>query len=296
MMEINQLYGWDEKKEVQEILDNGVKGAEVQKISIVIPTLNQASTLEHTLLSIINQDYSNYEIIVMDGGSDDDTSIIVHRYREWIRHYHSGKDGGQSQAINKGFSLATGKIYGWINSDDFYLPGAFTKVIGAFNSMHAIDVVVGAGDIVTKDCKFLKHIRSMEMKRSNLIEWHKDKWIMQQSCFWSSEIWKRSGGVDESLNLLMDFDLWLRFAELGRSSTLDDALAIMRYYPEAKTVSLKTNVREEEAYVYAKNRELDEVRRVVSELVQRNRELATIVENHNKSIVTRVSKRLGIKK
>jgi glycosyltransferase involved in cell wall biosynthesis len=293
-MKKNQLYGWKAMRELHELQKNTIDKLEFQKVSVVIPTLNQATTLEHTLLSIINQDYSNYEIIVMDGGSDDGTSDIIHRYQDWIEHYQSGTDGGQSQAINKGFSLATGKIYAWINSDDFYLPGAFAKVVKAFNRKNDIDIVVGAGDILTRDCKFLKHIDSMEMNRTNLVEWHKDKWIMQQSCFWSSRIWERSGGVDESLELLMDFDLWLRFSALGKSLKLDDVLAIMRYYPEAKTVSLRTSVREEEAYVYAKNKELSEVRRVVSELVQKNRELESVVEKYNKSIVRRIGKRLGI--
>lgn len=289
-----QLYGWENILNPNELERNIGSESTLQKVSVVIPTLNQGKTLEHTLLSIINQDYHNYEIIVMDGGSDDGTMDIIHKYRDWIKHYQSERDGGQSQAINKGFTLATGEIYAWINSDDFYLPGAFAKVVEAFNSNHNIDIIVGAGDILTKDCKFLKHISSMEMNRANLVEWHKDKWIMQQSCFWSSEIWEKSGGVDESLRLLMDFDLWLRFSALGKSLKLDEVLAIMRYYPEAKTVSLRSNVREEEAYVYAKNRELSQVRRVVSEIVQKNRELENEVERYNKSMLRRIGKRLGI--
>jgi len=295
-MKKNPLYGWEVMHNLQELKQGTNVGNEHLKISIVIPTLNQASTLEDTLLSIINQNYNNYEIIVMDGGSVDGTSEIIHRYRDWIQHYHSGKDGGQSHAINKGFSMATGEIYAWINSDDFYLPRAFTRIVNEFNRSSEVDIVVGAGDIITKDCKFLKHIASMQMSRKNLVRWHEDKWIMQQSCFWSAEIWKKSGGVDESLNLLMDFDLWLRFSELGNSSSINDGLAVMRYYPEAKTVTLKTNMREEEAYVYAKNNELDEVRRVVSGLVESNRELRNAIEKHDKDIAIRILRKLRVYK
>jgi len=286
------LYGWEQLHKLQEPKNNMNDRNELLKLSIVIPTLNQASTLEDTLLSIINQNYNNYEIIVMDGGSLDETSQIINKYRDWIQHYRSGKDGGQSQAINKGFTLASGEIYAWINSDDFYLPRAFTRIVDEFNRSPDVDIVVGAGDIITKDCKFLRHIDSMEMSRKNLIRWHEDKWIMQQSCFWSAGIWEKSGGVDESLNLLMDFDLWLRFSLLGKSSSINDELAIMRYYPEAKTVSLKTNVREEEAYVYAKNNELNEVRRVVCELEESNRELRRVIEKHDKSMATRILRKL----
>jgi glycosyltransferase involved in cell wall biosynthesis len=290
------LYGWEQMNNLQELNRDINHKNDLLKISIVIPTLNQASTLEDTLLSIINQNYNNYEIIVMDGGSLDGTSDIIHRYRDWIQHYHSGKDGGQSQAINKGFNMATGEIYAWINSDDFYLPSAFSRIVDEFKRSSEVDIVVGAGDIITKDCKFLKHIGSMEMSRKNLIRWHEDKWIMQQSCFWTAGIWKKSGGVDESLNLLMDFDLWLRFSDLGKSSSINDGLAIMRYYPEAKTVSLKTNVREEEAYVYAKNNELSEVRRVVSELVDYNTELRKAIEKHDKNIATKIMRKLRVYK
>lgn len=293
-MGMSELYGWENNSNLQKSEGFGKRNEDSLKISIVIPTLNQAGTLEDTLFSITNQNYSNYEIIVMDGGSCDGTSGVIHRYRDWIEHYHSGKDGGQSQAINKGFRLATGQIYAWINSDDFYLPGAFDKIIEKFNNSPGIDIVVGAGDIVTIDCKFLKHISSMEMNRANLIEWHKDKWIMQQSCFWSSSIWKLSGGVDETLKLLMDFDLWLRFSELGKSLTISDKLAVMRYYSEAKTVSLKKNVREEEAYVYAKNGEFAELRRVINELVETNSKLTDIIEEYNKSLVSKIMRKLRI--
>lgn len=293
-MVMSTLYGWEQNSNLHKSEGFGKRNEDSLKISIVIPTLNQAETLEDTLFSITNQNYSNYEIIVMDGGSCDGTSGVIHRYRDWIEHYHSGKDGGQSQAINKGFRQATGQIYAWINSDDFYLPGAFDKVIETFNNSPEIDIVVGAGDIVTIDCKFLKHISSMEMNRANLIEWHKDKWIMQQSCFWSSSIWKMSGGVDETLKLLMDFDLWLRFSELGKSLAISDKLAVMRYYSEAKTVSLKKNVREEEAYVYAKNGEFAELRRVITELVENNSRLTDIIEEYNKSLVSRILRKLRL--
>lgn len=262
------------------------------KLSIVIPTLNQADTLEHTLLSIINQDYRNFEIIIIDGGSRDHTMRIVEKYHEWIYYFMTGQDNGQSDAINKGFDKATGKIYAWINSDDYYLPSAFSKVIKMFSE--SIDILVGAGDIVTKDCRFLKHIHPMKMEQKNLIRWTEGDWIMQQSCFWTSRIWNSSGGVDESLSLLMDFDLWFRFSTLGRSLILNEPLAAMRYYPEIKTISLRDRVKEETAYVFAKNGEFNEVRRIVKELVADNKILLEERDKRYNGILSRFFKRVGI--
>lgn len=290
----HSLYGWPSYLEVCSNKSQEIELDGSLKISIVIPTLNQGETLEHTLLSIINQDYKNFEIIVMDGGSSDTTSDIVDEYKCWIDQYQTGSDGGQSEAINSGFRRANGNIFAWINSDDYYLPGAFSTIISEFSRDPTIDIVVGAGDIITKNSQFLKHIAGKEMNRLNLLNWHNDHWIMQQSCFWTADVWRKCGGVDESLQLLMDYDLWMRFALEGKCSVIEKVLAVMRYYPEAKSVSMKEKVREEEAYVYAKNGELGEVRRVVSELVIKNMDMNREIQKRDRSIGARIMRRLGL--
>lgn len=288
-----RLYGWPNYLNYLPT-NKGMLQTPMPKISIVIPTLNQSETLEHTLLSIINQDYLNFEIILVDGGSTDNTSSIVERYMEWITCYISGKDTGQSNAINLGFAHASGDIYAWINSDDYYLPFAFARVVKGF-MRNNIDLIVGAGDVITKDCKFLKHITSMKMHKKNISRWSKGEWIMQQSCFWSSELWINAGGVDESLRLLMDFDLWFKFSKLASSHTINEPLAAMRYYPEIKTVSLRDYVKAETAYVLAKNGELDELKELVTQLVTMNKRLFLDHEKLNNTLPIRLMRRLNIK-
>jgi len=255
-----KLYGWDADLTLAPAprSNTDTTGATGQdRISIVIPTLNQGETIEDTLLSIICQDYKNYEIIVMDGGSTDNTGEILDRYRGWITKIVSEPDKGQSHAINKGFKLATGDIYAWINSDDFYLPGAFTKIAGCFRSDPAVRFVVGAGDVVSKEQKFLKHIPAHQLDTQALLNWSNDSWVMQQSCFWAASLWKDAGGVDESLSLLFDLDLWFKFSKLCSTTVIQDKLAVMRFYPEIKTVRQRHKTSAELAYVRNKNKSFD---------------------------------------
>lgn len=288
---IEQLYGW-------ESFDGDTTSpghhAREKKISIVVPTLNQGATIEDTLLSIINQMDGNYEIIVMDGGSSDNTPDIISQYKEYIAHYESRKDNGQSDAINRGFTHAKGEIYAWLNSDDYYLPNAFFTVRNAFEVNKNVDIVVGSGDVVTRDCKFLKQIDALKMERNILLGWHNDQWIMQQCCFWTREIWNKCRGVDESLHLLMDYDLWLRFADAGRSVAITDRVAIMRYYKETKTIAMRSTMKEEEAYVYAKNGAFIQLKSMVKELCLSNERQAAKVASYESHAILRLLKRINL--
>lgn len=113
------------------------------KISVITPCFNSAKTLSRAINSVIQQNYSNYEHIIVDGGSQDDTLEILKSYIHLI--WISEKDSGQSDAMNKGFQLSTGDIIVYLNADDVFLPGIFEIVIKAFSSNINIDIVVGDG-------------------------------------------------------------------------------------------------------------------------------------------------------
>jgi len=99
------------------------------KLSIVTPSFNQGRFLEETILSVLNQEYPNLEYLIIDGGSTDETVDVIRRYEDRINFWVSEKDRGQVHAINKGIEKTTGDIFGFINSDDVYLPGTFDTVM-----------------------------------------------------------------------------------------------------------------------------------------------------------------------
>lgn len=264
-------------------------------LSVVIPTLNQGDTIEDTLASILAQDCLDHlEIIVMDGGSTDATLAVLERYRPWIHQLVTGPDGGQSQAINRGFSLANGDILAWINSDDYYLPGALPAVLRRFAAEPELQFLVGAGDVVSLDNRFLRHVPPLPMNATTMHEWKLDRWVMQQSCFWRRELWQRAGGVDESLHLLMDYDLWCRFSKLTEAGSIEQTLAAMRYYPDAKTVRHRNKNMEEMAYVYAKNGALSDLRGLLISLGEERSNLEARIQRLQSQFPVRALKRLRL--
>ena len=264
-------------------------------LSVVIPTLNQGDTIEDTLASILAQDCLDHlEIIVMDGGSTDSTLEVLERYRPWIHHLITGPDGGQSEAINRGLSIAKGDVLAWLNSDDYYLPGALAAVLDRFGAEPQLQFLVGAGDVVSLENAFLRHVPPLPMNATTMRDWKLDRWVMQQSCFWRRELWQRVGGVDESLHLLMDYDLWFRFSKLTEAGMIGQTLAAMRYYPQAKTVRQRNKTSEEMAYVYAKNGALSDLRELLDTLGGERSRLEARIHRYESQLSVRLLKRLRL--
>jgi len=117
-------------------------------VSIITPSFNQASFLEATIRSVLEQDYPRIEYIVIDGGSADGSVGIIKKYAHKIAWWVSEVDKGQTDAINKGFGRANGGILAWLNSDDTYQPGAVSAAVKYLQEHSDVGMVYA-------DCNFI---------------------------------------------------------------------------------------------------------------------------------------------
>lgn len=211
------------------------------KISIVTPSYNQAQFIERTIQSILDQDYPNLEYIVMDGGSTDGTVDILKKYSDQIK-WKSEKDGGQSEAINKGLRMATGDIVAFLNSDDTYEPGAFIKVAEFFENHPDIKWAYGKCKIVNEnDVEIRKPItwyKNLLLRRYTYRKLLTENFISQPATFWRREIHKDIGYINEQEHFTMDYEFWLRIGKKYPAGVINDYLANFRMYDTSKSGSL----------------------------------------------------------
>jgi len=186
------------------------------RISIVTPSYNQGEFLERTILSVLNQNYPNLEYIIIDGGSTDGSVDIIRRYEKYLAYWISENDEGQSDAINKGFSQATGQICAYLNSDDIYLPGIFCAVAEFFEKNPGVSLVYGNKLIIDGDDNVISERRVTRYTCLSKIGFAYGGFgVYQPASFWTKTIFDLSGGVNPSLRFCMDNDLFYRFLEYG---------------------------------------------------------------------------------
>jgi len=178
------------------------------RISIVTPSFNRRLYLERCIDSVLEQDYPNFEHIVIDGASHDGTVDLLRQYKhvKWV----SEPDKGQSQAINKGFVMATGDILAWLNSDDEYLPGAFSTVAEATAETRGQAVIVGGVKLYLND-SFLRMMPNHSHSFFRFLNpWIPYTNISQPGVFLPRSVWEKIGSLNEELFYVMDYDLLCR--------------------------------------------------------------------------------------
>lgn len=204
------------------------------KISIVTPSFNQGKFIEEAILSVKNQNYNDFEHIIIDGGSTDNTIEILKKYPHLI--WISEPDEGQSDAINKGFNRATGDIIGWLNTDDFYLPDIFSIVVNEFKDLN-IDGIYSNSRYVNENGKVTsEQITQKSVKWMSLFKC----FIPSETFFFRSEIIKNGIFVDKDFDQVMDMEFFANLYHKGYNIKKVNAFfAHFRWHGSNKSLDTK---------------------------------------------------------
>jgi len=204
------------------------------KVSIITPSFNQAEFLEATIRSVLGQKYSDLEYLIVDGGSTDGSVEIIQKYADRLTWWVSEPDGGQAEAINKGFRKATGGIVAWLNSDDLFAPGAITEATAFLSENPQIGLVYG--NAVSFDQNGIP-LNDLKFENWGLEELVAFNIICQPAVFFRRSVLEKAGYLDENYHLLLDHELWLRMARVAKIQHIPQVWAFARHHPDAKNVS-----------------------------------------------------------
>lgn len=192
-------------------------------LSVIIPTLNRAKYLERSLLSVIremSEYYPHTEIIVIDGGSTDDTTNILRRYDNRITYWVSEPDKGAADAINKGLRVAKGEVIRYFSDDDEMLPGHTHVVIQFMMNNPDVDIVAAHANIYRE--KEDGSLSKLDMKQLESKITYKNfpyatGWIIHENTFFRKNVFDTIGPYDTSIKYSFDVELWWRALKMGKT-------------------------------------------------------------------------------
>jgi glycosyltransferase involved in cell wall biosynthesis len=203
-------------------------------VSIITPSYNQAVFLERTIHSVLNQTYPDIEYIIIDGGSQDDSVNVIHKYQDKLKGWVSEKDQGQTDAINKGFAMANGEILAWINSDDTYEPDAIKLAVEYLDTHPDVGLIYGDTKFINEKDEVIGTFPAALTNYAKLRQGYVH--IPQQAAFFRASLWKQVAPLDPSFYFAMDYDLWIRLAKLSGIAYIHNHWANFRLHGEAKTI------------------------------------------------------------
>jgi len=238
-------------------------------ISVVTPSFNQGRFIEETIKSVFSQAGDFFiDYIIMDGGSTDNSVQVIGQYDRMLKEgswpvgcrgitcrWVSEKDGGQVDALKKGFALATGDILCWLNSDDIFLShGVLNTVVSHFSASPEVQLLTGDGLFIDVQGKELgvHHVDAIRIPELLFLDYH----ILQPSTFFRKETY-HSTSLNERYACAFDADFFIGLLLSGvRYKKIEDRLAGFRYYPEIKTRKLAARRYKEQmqiAWQHSKN-------------------------------------------
>ena len=195
--------------------------------SIITVCFNSAKTIRQTFDSVLSQSYKDYEYIVVDGDSTDDTLDIIREYEphfEGRMRWISEPDNGIYDAVRKGFAMAKGEVFAWIGSDDIYMPNAFANVEKIFEHYPQVQWLTGERCHIQEDgtfcnAEYTKNFKYRDFCLKNAF------WVQQEATFWRRNLWKKCSNAFGSYRYAGDYALWLEFSKHTQLYTLPLLLA-----------------------------------------------------------------------
>jgi glycosyltransferase involved in cell wall biosynthesis len=217
----------------------------VLSLTIITPTLDQGDFIEKAIRSVVDQGYEPLEYFVIDGGSSDRTVEVIERYGDRIDWWVSEPDEGQTHALAKGLERARGDVIAYLNSDDYYLPGAFSTALGALEQHPEASWVAGAAldlDAAGQPTEFGKWV---PLPPSDYEQWPRGRhwWVTfpwgvpQPSCFWRRRLFETYGGFRRDMHFAFDLEFMVRLALAGDMPLLvpDEVLSARVLHEGAKS-------------------------------------------------------------
>ena len=183
---------------------------------------------------MLDQAYEPLEVIVVDGGSTDESVDVIHRYADRLAWWASETDHGQAHALNKGFAQASGEFLGWLASDDVLLPGAVERAVDELERDPDLLLVYGEALFVDGDGN---EIFALEPRPFDEVEMLRraENFVVQPGSLFRRRAWELAGPLDEDSHYLFDFAFALRVAKYGPVRPIPDRLALYRVHPESKS-------------------------------------------------------------
>lgn len=201
-------------------------------VTIAVPSFNQGRFLDDALASIFKQNLP-VEVYVMDGGSKDNSVEVINKWASQLAGWRSHADEGQAVAINEGIAMGRAPFVCWLNSDDWFLPGALSTLLGVLQERQEVPAVYGRSWNVVQNTgkRDPVWVEPFDEKRLAL-----RCIISQPATLIRRTAWDVVGGVDGHLHMAMDYDLWWRLFKLvGPLHFVDRFVAVNRVHEATKT-------------------------------------------------------------
>jgi glycosyltransferase involved in cell wall biosynthesis len=204
------------------------------KFSVITPSYNQGLFLDRCINSVLEQCYLNFEHIIIDGNSTDQTKSVLLSHNHTI--WKSETDNGQTDALNKGLKMAEGDIIAWLNCDDMYCKNVFKIISQWFQNNPKEKIVIGDCFFYYNDTSKNQIVKNYERNFEDLLRYW-DIWTppTQPSIFFKKELLDEFGLFDESLHYAMDYEFWLRVSQKYKIRYIPELLSIYQFHDNSKS-------------------------------------------------------------